>query len=444
MGTHRIRYVAFLLLVLTCAIASLGARSARAADRPNIVVILADDLGVECVNSYGGTSYHTPNIDALGASGIRFTHCFANPLCSPSRAQLLTGRYPLHNGIKRVIYDFEKHREFLDPAKETSFANLLHNAGYHTAIAGKWQVEFLHERDHVNAFGFDEYAMWQIFVDGHKTSRYADPTLRRNGVVVQDELRGKYGPDVQLDFLLDFVRRHREGPFLMYYTAQLPHYPWEPTPDSGVPLKRAEDGLGDKKYFPDMVAYLDKQVGVIVATLEELKLRDKTLVIFVADNGTDRRITSAWSGDNVTRHAQGGKGTMTDAGTRVPLVASWPGVIQPGRVCDDLVDLSDMLPTLVEIGGASPSPNPINGRSFAPQLRGETGTPRMWIHAQNMEDRLVRNRDYILTNKGQLRPVVGIGEKPAAALKSLDDAQRAARDALKAALEEAETFSSSQ
>src|SRR5690606_34201617 len=106
-------------------------------------------------------------------------------------------------------------------------------------------------------FGFDEYQMWQIFHNGQKTSRYANPTMRQNGKVLQEELVGRYGPDVNLEFLLDFMKRHREGPFLIYYTALMPHYPWEPTPDSGDPLKPA-DGIGDPKYLPDMVAYLDK------------------------------------------------------------------------------------------------------------------------------------------------------------------------------------------
>lgn len=417
------------LLVCVCLISS-----GLAAERPpNVVVIVADDLGLEGVQSYGGLSYKTPNIDALAAQGIRFTHCFSNPLCSPSRAQLLTGRYPFRNGITRVIYQPENHREFLDPTQETSFATLLKKAGYATAIAGKWQVSFLHERDTLNAHGFDEYQMWQIFHEGKKTSRYADPTMRQNGKVLQAELQGKYGPDVNVAFLIDFMRRHKDEPFLVYYTALLPHYPWEPTPDSEVPLQAAE-GDGNPKYMPDMVAYLDKQVGQLVAALEELKLRDNTLVLFVADNGTDRRITSRWTNGMVTRNVPGGKGTMTDAGTRVPLIANWPGVIAAGKVNDDLVDLSDLLPTLVELTGASLPAKPIDGRSFLPQLRGEPGNPRSWIHVQDKQQRYLRNRDYILTWQGQLRPVVETGQPKAAAIKPpYDPQQEQARTQLKKA-----------
>lgn len=430
----RIARTAFVLLL------GIGGWSehCRAAEKPpNIVLILADDLGVECVESYGGRSYRTPHIDALAASGVRFTHGFANPYCSPSRAQLLTGRYPLHNGITRVIYDPQQHREWLDPARETSFATLLRDAGYATAIAGKWQVSFLHERDIVREHGFDEYQLWQIFHNGQKTSRYASPTMRQNGKVLHEELRGRYGPEVNLEFLIDFIRRHRDGPFLAHYAALLPHQPWEPTPDSGVPLRPAE-GAGDPKYMPDMVAYLDKQVGQLLDVLEELGIRQNTLVLFTADNGTDRRIRSRWTDGRTERTVAGGKGTMTDAGTRVPLIASWPEATAGGRVCEDLIDLSDFLPTLAEVGRAGPPPRPINGRSFAPQLRGKRGNPRDWIHVQDKSQRHVRNRDFLLNDQRVLRPVTEIGEAPAPPVTGpRNEAQRAAARQLRAALDAA-------
>ena len=255
--------------------------------------------------------------------------------------------------------------------------------------------------------------------------------------MLQEELRGKYGPDVNVDFLIDFMRRHRDQPFMVYYTSLLPHYPWEPTPDSDDPLKPA-DGLGDTKHMPDMVACLDKQVGRIVAAVDELGLSDRTVIIFSGDNGTDRRIRSKWTDGNVSRTVAGGKGTMTDAGTRVPLIAAWPGVVKPGAVCDDLIDFSDFLPTFVELGRAKPSPLPVNGRSFAAQLRGEKGQPRRWIHVQDHDKRYVRSRDFILTSDGKLRPVTQIGQpenKPLA--EPLEPSAEAARHELQAALKAA-------
>ena len=394
---------------------------------PNLVVIMADDLGIEGVGAYGGKSYDTPNLDALAAGGLRFTHCFANPVCSPTRAQMLTGRYPFRNGIPRIIYLPDEHREFLDPEKETSFATLLRQKGYATAMAGKWQLSFLSERDLMAAHGFDESQMWQIFHDGKKTSRYANPTMRQNGKVLQKELHGGYGPAANVEFLIDFMRRHKEQPFLVYYTALLPHYPWEPTPNSDAPLKPA-DGIGDKKYMKDMVEYLDSQVGQIVAALDEMDLRDNTLILFTGDNGCDQRIVSTWTDGTVTRQVHGGKATMTDRGTRVPLIANWPGTIEAGKVNNDLIDLSDVMPTLLELGRAPQPTNYMDGRSFVPQLLGQEGTKRSWIHAQYGNKRLIRNRDYILLNGKTFRPVVEFGLPPSKTLgKDLTAEQQKAK-----------------
>ncbi len=411
--------------------------------RPNILFILADDLGIEAVGSYGGRSYETPNVDRLAREGMRFTHCFSNPLCSPSRAQLLTGRYPLHNGIRRVIYDARRHREFLDPSRETSFADLLHDAGYATAIAGKWQVSFLFERDTVRDFGFDEYQCWKIMnADHERNSRFADPVFVRNGETLRDELAGRYGPDVNAEFLIDFMKRNRERPFLVYYAMLLPHFPWEPTPDSGVPLRAVPGmGKGDPKYFPDMVAYMDKLVGSVVRAVDDLGLSRRTLVIFAADNGTQRPLVSRWGPDR--RIVRGGKGQLTDAGTRVPLIARWTGAIRPGSVCDDLIDFSDFLPTFVDLARAELPERRINGRSFVPQLRGRRGRPRAWIHVQDEQRRYVRSREWILTNRGELRPVVALGEEPAAPVSEpLTAEQAAVKERFGRALREAAAFES--
>ena len=131
------------------------------ANKPNIVVILADDLGIECLSSYGGKSHKTPNLDKLTSQGMRFTHCFSNPYCSPSRASLLTGRYPFKNGLKRVIFDPKAHANIYLHIDQPSFARQLKQAGYTTAIAGKWQLSLLHQRNTINDFGFDEYQCWQ-------------------------------------------------------------------------------------------------------------------------------------------------------------------------------------------------------------------------------------------------------------------------------------------
>jgi arylsulfatase A-like enzyme len=407
------RQYRFLIAVLTFPAGSFQVRAEAPPSRPNIVIILADDLGIECLSSYGGKSHKTPNIDRLAGEGMRFTHCFSNPYCSPSRATLLTGRYPFKNGLKTVLHSRRQEEIHLHP-DQPSFARQLKQAGYATGLAGKWHVSLLHKHNTLRAFGFDQYQSWQIFdKDGRKTTRYHRPHLNRNGTIIADEIQDRYGPDVNLEFLLDFIKASaaKKQPFLAYLTTVLPHYPWEPTPDSSEKGYRQPnpEHKGDPKYFPGMVAYLDKNVGRILSTLGDLGIADNTIVFFLADNGSDTGIVNLW-GDGV--EVRGGKGTLTDRGTHVPLIVRWPGHIQAGATCDDLVDFSDFLPTLCGLGQAPLPAETIHGRSFAPQLLGKPGNPREWIHIQHEGQRQVRNREYMLNHKGQLRPVVNLGEKP--------------------------------
>ncbi len=434
----KIGFCFFVALLLFAISANLPA-----AEKPNIILIMADDLGMECVESYGGLSYKTPNIDKLAREGMRFTSCFSTPYCSPSRAQILTGRYPLHTGITRVIFKPKLHREFLDPNKETSFANLLKKAGYRTAIAGKWQLSFLHERNTIPAFGFDEYQNWQIFNEGNKTSRYADPFFLRNGKLLDKELNGKYGPDVNFEFLTNFMHRNKEEPFLIYWTMLLPHFPYERTPDSGQCNNAGKKPGKGPEFFDDMVAYMDKLVGRMVQAVEKEGLSENTIIIFTADNGTQsgKGIVSYWSDGKKTFGIPGGKALMTDTGTHVPLVVRWPGKIERNSLCDDLVDLSDILPTLVELAGAKLPEGSINGRSFARQLLGKTGSPREYVHIQKLSKRYVRSKDFILTNQGDFRPVVPTGTPAAKNItRKLSAVEMSQKKKLGEALQQVKSF----
>lgn len=396
------------------------------AQKPNVLLVLADDLGIECLSSYGGTSHKTPNLDRLAKEGMRFSHCFSNPFCSPSRGQLLTGRYPFQNGLKVVLHSKQQEDIYLRPT-QPSFARQLKQHGYATQIVGKWHVALEHKHNTIRDFGFDHYQTWSIFDDqGEKTTRYWNPYLIRDGRIIADEIKERYGPDVDLEVYLDFIKTSAKSqmPFLAYYSTCLTHFPWEPTPDSKEQGYRAPNAAhkGQSKFFPEMLTYLDKQIGKMLQTLDELGIAENTIIIFLADNGTDRGLVNTW-GDG--KKIAGGKGTMTDRGTRVPLIVRWPGRIQPG-VCEDLVDLSDFLPTLCELTGAKLPDEKIHGRSFAPQLFGKPGKPREWIHIQNGEDRQVRNREYMLDNKNQLRRVVEIWEDEAKPNENRDPEKEAA------------------
>ena len=330
-------------------------------ERPNIVLIMADDLGIECLGCYGSASYETPVLDTLAATGIRFDHCHSQPLCTPSRVKIMTGQYNFRNYTAFGVLD----------QGEYTFAHLLKARGYATCVAGKWQLYgrqegWVGKGALPRQAGFDEYCLWQIDQLGE---RYANPTVDRNGVL--ETLEGAYGPDVYCDAIVDFMRRNRDNPFFVYFPMCLPHNPFEPTPDS--PEWETERGKDHDRFFADMVTYIDKLVGRIADTLGELGLRGNTLLVFTSDNGTNRRITSRMRDGRVI---QGAKGRTVDAGTHVPFVANWPGVIPEGRVCNDLIDFADVFPTLADVSGAQPPDGLIvDGRSFLPQLRGMKGNP---------------------------------------------------------------------
>jgi len=328
---------------------------------PNIIVMMADDLGFECLSCYGSASYQTPVLDALANTGIRFKHGYSQPLCTPSRVQIMTGRYNNRNYVRFGV---------LDP-KEKTFAHILKKVGYTTCVTGKWQLYSAGDGTYADKAGFDEYCLWNLEDRG---SRYEDPTYRKNGVLYENMV-GEYGPDVFCNFITDFIERNKTRPFFVYYPMCLTHGPFCPTPDSE---DWGQKGLKDEKYFPDMVNYTDKVIGRIARKLDELGLREKTLLLFTGDNGTPRSITSQLKdGSSI----DGGKGHTTDAGTHVAFIANWKGTTPAGKVSTDLVDFSDVLVTIAEIAGASlPANRIIDGRSFLPQLRGQPGNPRDWIY----------------------------------------------------------------
>lgn len=335
----------------------------RAADaKPNIVLIMVDDFGYECVGADGGESYRTPNLDRLAASGMRFEQCHVQPLCTPTRVQLMTGLYNVRNYVNFGTL----------PRTETTFAHRLKQAGYRTGVCGKWQLG--REVDSPRHFGFEESCLWQ---HTRRPPRYANPGLEYNGVE-KDFSQGEYGPKLINDFALDFITRHRDEKFFLYYPMTLTHNPFQPTPDSPNwdPKTVGENTKQNDRHFAEMTEYMDKMVGLLDAKLAVLGIRDETLVLIVGDNGTNKGITSRFRGTAY----RGGKGTTTCRGTHVPLIASWPAVMKASRVSTDLISSVDFLPTLCEAAGAA-LPQPTDGVSFLPQLRGESGRPRDWLYS---------------------------------------------------------------
>jgi arylsulfatase A len=388
-----------LLVAVVLAGGSGAALAAAEARKPNIIVILADDLGAGELACYGNTRHHTPNLDRLAATGVKFETCFTSPVCHPTRFMIMTGQYGCHNGI----YNFAGKRggpERNDPrhdlVNQVTFGQLLKAAGYATAVAGKWQLSG-EPPTLIRECGFDEYCMWgfggyftkedraaasQAGIDFR--SRYWHPSVIRNGKWVPTTA-DDYGPDIHQAFVLDFLRRQKDGPFFLYYPICLTHSPWEPTPDTRA--AGGAKGKKDRENFKANVEYLDKLIGNLVAELDHLGLRENTVLFFTGDNGT---------GDD-------GKSQAIERGARVPMIVNGPGIVKQRGPTRELTDLSDILPTVVELAGARlPTDRPIDGHSYASFLQGKSEVTREWIFAFQADRRILRTQRWLLEDNSPL------------------------------------------
>ena len=351
----------YLLLLLSFTL--IGPRSIHAqhADhardaKPNIILILSDDLGYETLRCNGGQSYQTPQLDKMAAEGARFTACYSLPLCTPSRVQLMTGRYGFRN--------YKKFGE-LDQ-QERTFGNLLHDNGYKTCIVGKWQLGG--DQQTPGHFGFDEHLLWQL-TEKDRGERYRNPRLIRNGQV-NDYTQSEYGPDLMNEYAIDFISRHKDKPFFLYYPMVLTHDPFQPVP-GGSNYDSAKVKGSDTSYFRDMVQYMDKMVGQLLAKVDALNLSEETMIIFTGDNGTARNIYSSFQNAVI----KGNKGYPTNAGTHVPLIVKWKGKIAP-QTNENLVDFTDFYMTLSEAAGVRDDKvKTLDGISFLGQLLQRKNAP---------------------------------------------------------------------
>ena len=367
--------------------------------KPNIVLIMADDVGCEPIGAYGGERWKTPHIDALAKGGMRFDYCFSMPVCHPSRICLMTGKYPFR--LKSGWGTFPKTEE------KNSLAQVLKRAGYTTAIAGKWQVALMkNDTEHPAKLGFDE---WSVF-GWHEGARFHEPMIYENGRVRTDT-KGKYGPELYVDFLGEFMEKSAEAqkPFFAYYSMALAHDVTDDIPTQ-VPYVPGKDRWMN---YGEMVESMDEMIGKLVAKIDQLGLRKNTIILFTGDNGTARRsklrhikgrkyeyedVYSIRNGKRVP----GGKGTLLDIGTNVPLIANWPGRIQAGSVGHELVDFSDWLPTLAAIAGVKVE-NKIDGVSFYSTLfRTRRHQARAFAFSESKSGKAyVRTKQYKLYNDGR-------------------------------------------
>ncbi len=392
-------------LIAAAALLAVAGRSAAAEAKPNILFMMVDDLGKEWISCYGGQEMKTPHVDKLAQEGMRFTNAYSMPQCTPTRATLLTGQYPWRNGWCNH-WDVPRWGAgcHFDWRHNLSFARVMKSAGYVCAAAGKWQInDFRVQPEAMKKHGFDEWCMWTGYEADNPPSakRYWDAYIHTPQG--SKTFEGRFGTDVFVDFLIDFMTRHKDRPMMLYFPMALTHGPLTTTPlDPDV-----ADKMGRHKA---MVRYTDHAVGRLVAALDDLGIRRRTIVIFSTDNGSGGGI-SARMGDRLVR---GGKGSLAEPGPCGPFIVNCPGMVPRGVVTDALTDFTDLLPTFAELGGAKvPDDAVVDGKSFAKLILGKADdSPRKWIMAlghgaasldakgvrpkQDFTDRVVRDKQYKL------------------------------------------------
>jgi len=355
-------------------------------EKPNVIFILADDLGIGNVGCYGSDRYKTPNIDKLAATGIRFTQGFTAALCGPSRALIMSGRYAFRNGSTN------QDACMVMPISELQLGQTFKTAGYKSSFIGKWG-QIPGEPDEA---GFDDYLRFK----GSGVYFNKQPDKPEQYRVNRKELKlgnKEYMPDIMHDQAVEFIKLHKDKSFFLYYSMSHVHGDILPTPDSPS---------NSKDLFGDNILYMDKLIGKLVAELDAVKLREKTLIIFMGDNGTGKgqNELSTIGGRNVS----GMKGTMLECGGLVPMIANWPGTITGGEISDNLIDSTDLLPTFADLAGVRLPDNIVfDGQSFASQLRGQQAKPREWIFNQLARMWYVRNAQYKLNERGELYDMSG-------------------------------------
>jgi arylsulfatase A-like enzyme len=356
--------------------------------RPNIVFILTDDQGWGDLSIHGNTNVRTPNIDRIGREGARFSRFYVAPLCAPTRAGLLTGRYHYRTGV----YGVSSSKEFMN-LDEVTFADLFKKAGYATGAFGKWHNGSQYPY-HPNGRGFDEF---YGFLSGHYAN-YFNTMLDHNGEPVRSK---GYITDDLTDKAIAFIEQNKSQPFVCYVPYNAPHSPFQ-VPDKYYDRVKAR---GIKVFSKNksaeeievtisalaMCENIDDNVGRILSKLDQLKLSENTIVIYMTDNGPN---SWRWNGD-----MKGRKGMADEGGVRVPFLIRWPGHIAAGKVIDGNAAYIDLLPTLTDLAGiASKGTKPLDGISLKPALTGAISqVPERMLFTSINKNHSVRKGSYLFS-----------------------------------------------
>lgn len=345
----------------------ITAATVRAAPPPpNFVVILVDDLGYGDLSCYGAKDLCTPHIDDLAERGMRFTNFYANsPVCSPTRAALLTGRYPERVGVPGVIRTYpENNWGYLSP-RAVLLPELLKPAGYHSAIVGKWHLG-LEPPNRPNDRGFDHFHGWlgDMMDDYWEHRRHGINYLRLNEREIE---ASGHATDLFTQWAMDYLRSRKEQsePFFLYLAYNAPHFPVQPPEQWLAKVRQREPHLSEKRArLVAFIEHMDDGIGRVLETLRETGLERNTAVLFMSDNG-------GWLADEADNGPlRSGKEHVYEGGIKVPMCAAWQGHIPPAARCNRLALTMDVVPTLLAAAGIEP-PADLDGVSFLPSLRGE-------------------------------------------------------------------------
>lgn len=338
-------------------------------DNPNIVIIFCDDLGYGDIECFGASDIKTPNVDAIAEQGIQFTEFYSSsPICSPSRAGLMTGRLPQRMGVHGVFFP-ESYTGM--PVEEITMADVLKEHGYATGHVGKWHLGHMHEYLPLQR-GFDEYF-------GIPYSNDMESVVYMEGNdVVEFNPDQSYTTRTYTEKAVDFINRHKDVPFFLYLAHSMPH----------VPIYASEDFLGtsERGLYGDVIQELDWSVGEVMRTLEENGIKENTLLVFTSDNGPWLVMRELGGSNGILRE---GKQTTFEGGMRVPTVAMWPSNTEGGRVYDDMALMTDWFPTVVDIlGDELPDDRPYDGESLVPIFEGtgvRQGDQYLYFDNQNLQ-----------------------------------------------------------
>jgi arylsulfatase A-like enzyme len=341
--------------------------------KPNVIFILADDMGYGDFSAFNGGLSQTPVLDGLLAEGLCLTHQYtASPVCNPSRACLMTGRYPHRTGSVDTLEWDGLERLAL---RETTLADAFKHAGYATGLVGKWHLGAFDPRYHPNRRGFDEAVCFRGGMHDYYNWR-----IEYNERVARGD--GRYLTDVWGEEAVQFIQRHRDEPFFLHVTFNAPHTPLEAPEEEIRPFRESGQFNTGVSLIYAMIRRMDRAVGRILETLDRLDLREDTILLFTSDNGPQ----FGGEGDlDLTRfncNFNGAKCLVYEGGIRVPMIVRWPAGLPMGQRIDAMVHFSDWFPTLLALTGITPPPHrPLDGIDVSPILRGEAGktiTKRFW------------------------------------------------------------------